>query len=115
MLMIQMEPVGIFKCDAKYPYEARRQADEQSEGEVQLRSGLEQAVEDLAGFERIWLLYVFDRNADWKPKVMPPRGPRVKRGVFSTRAPYRPNPIGLTSVKLLHIDGLRLKVRGMIF
>src|SRR6266404_1671756 len=101
--MITLEPIGIFKASSKHPYEARRQAADDSGnswGEIHLNPGqdFEQAVEDLEGFERIWIIYQFHHNTDWKPKVTPPRGPRIKRGVFATRAPYRPNALGLSCV-----------------
>ncbi|NJL25177.1 MAG: tRNA (N6-threonylcarbamoyladenosine(37)-N6)-methyltransferase TrmO [Calothrix sp. SM1_5_4] len=115
--MIPLSPIGIFRTRNKYPYEARRQAaadSESSEGEILLHPGrgFEQALEDLDGFERIWIIYQFHHNDGWKPKVMPPRGPRQKRGVFATRAPYRPNPLGLSCVRLVKVEGLRLLVEG---
>jgi tRNA (adenine37-N6)-methyltransferase len=115
--MISLEPIGIFKASSKYPYEARRQAAADSEnslGEIQLQPGrgFEQAVEDLEGFERIWIIYSFHHNPDWKPKVMPPRGPRLKRGVFATRAPYRPNALGMSCVRLVKVEGLLIVVEG---
>jgi tRNA-Thr(GGU) m(6)t(6)A37 methyltransferase TsaA len=71
----------------------------------------EQALEDLAGFEKIWLIYWFHRNRTWKPKVLPPRSKDFKkRGVFATRSPHRPNPIGLSLVTLVSIEGRVLKV-----
>jgi tRNA (adenine37-N6)-methyltransferase len=57
------------------------------------------------------VIYEFNNNKNWKPKTTPPRGPNVKRGVFATRSPYRPNPIGLSCVKLLKVDGLRVFVQ----
>src|SRR5581483_10276498 len=63
--------------------------------------------------EKIWLLYWFDRNPNWKPKVLVPRGPRQKRGVFATRSPHRPNPIGLSLVDLVKVHGLTLRVRNV--
>lgn len=68
---------------------------------------------DLAGFERIWLLYVFNRNAGFRLKVQPPRGPRQKRGLFATRSPHRPSPIGLTCVRLQRVEGAMLHVDGL--
>jgi tRNA-Thr(GGU) m(6)t(6)A37 methyltransferase TsaA len=62
------------------------------------------ALSDLEGFDRIWVVSWFDRNRDWRPRVLPPRGPAQRRGVFATRSPHRPNPIGLTSVPLLRIE-----------
>ena len=44
---------------------------------------------------------------------MPPRGPRVRRGVFATRSPDRPNPIGLSAVRLVRVDGCDLHVKGI--
>lgn len=73
----------------------------------------EQALEDLAGFEKIWLIYWFDQNKNWKPKVLVPRGPAVKRGVFATRSPHRPNPIGLSLVDLVEIKGRNLLVTNV--
>ncbi|MCU0427628.1 MAG: tRNA (N6-threonylcarbamoyladenosine(37)-N6)-methyltransferase TrmO [Candidatus Kapabacteria bacterium] len=74
----------------------------------------EQALADIQGFERVWLVYIFHENVrngkpHWKPKVLPPRG-RIKRGVFATRAPYRPNPLGISVVRLLDVQGLMLRV-----
>ena len=85
------------------------------EGTITLLEGqnFEQALEDLVGMERIWLLYWFDRNPNWKPKVLVPRGERQKRGVFATRSPHRPNPIGLSLVDLVEVRGLTLRVRNI--
>jgi tRNA-Thr(GGU) m(6)t(6)A37 methyltransferase TsaA len=108
-----LEPIGTFFADSKYPYEARRQASaDNSLGEIRLSPGFEQALEDLGGFERIWIIFQFHHNTEWKPKVMPPRGPRIKRGVFATRAPYRPNALGLSCVRLIKVEGLRVIVEG---
>ncbi|MBL8602829.1 MAG: tRNA (N6-threonylcarbamoyladenosine(37)-N6)-methyltransferase TrmO [Myxococcales bacterium] len=63
----------------------------------------EAALEDLEGVEKIWLLYWFHRNEGWRPKVLPPRGARRRRGVFATRSPHRPNPLGLSLVNLLRV------------
>jgi tRNA-Thr(GGU) m(6)t(6)A37 methyltransferase TsaA len=112
-----LHPIGIFHSPARFPYEARRQGSEDMStniGTVELYPGhqFEQALEDLHGFERIWLLYRFHHNNSWKPKTLPPRGPHIKRGVFATRSPYRPNPLGMSAVELVSVEGLRLKVRG---
>lgn len=117
MSEISFTPIGIYSSDAKAPYEAARQPLDRitTLGEIRLESGqqFEQALEDLEGIERIWLIYVFHHNTThWKPKVLPPRGSDTKIGVFATRAPYRPNPIGMSCVKLLKVDGLKLIVEG---
>lgn len=114
---MNFEPIGIYSSDAKAPYEAARQPLDRitTVGEIRLEPGhqYEQALEDLEGIERLWLVYVFHHNTThWKPKVLPPRGSDKKVGVFATRAPYRPNPIGISCVKLLKVDGLKLYVEG---
>jgi tRNA (adenine37-N6)-methyltransferase len=71
------------------------------------------ALRDLAGVERIWVLSLLHRSGTWGPLVRPPRGARVRRGLFATRSPDRPNPLGLSAVQLVHIEGVRLHVRGV--
>jgi tRNA-Thr(GGU) m(6)t(6)A37 methyltransferase TsaA len=68
---------------------------------------------DLAGFERIWLIFAFHLSEGWAPLVQPPRGPKGKRGVLATRSPHRPNAIGLSSVELVSIEGRTLCLRGV--
>jgi tRNA-Thr(GGU) m(6)t(6)A37 methyltransferase TsaA len=115
MRTLTLSPIGTIATPFTDRYRAPRQpgaAAVAAEGLVTLEPGMnfEQALADLAGFERIWLIYWFDRNPGWKPKVLPPRGPRVRRGVFATRSPHRPNPIGLSLVRLLEVDGRTLRV-----
>ena len=115
--LASMPGIGLFHSPAVHPYEARRQGTANLLGEiavVELQRGhqFEQALKDLEGFERIWLLYEFHHNKNWKPMVMPPRGPRVKRGVFATRSPYRPRNLGISCVELVKIEGLKLFVKG---
>ena len=65
------------------------------------------AVRGLEGFSHIWLIWQFDRaqRQSWSPTVRPPRlGGNERVGVFATRSPFRPNPIGLTCVKLDHVE-----------
>jgi len=69
---------------------------------------------DLAGFGRIWLVFYFHRSGGFGLKVRPPRG-GPKRGLFATRAPDRPSPLGLTNVVLEMVDVERgeVHVRGL--
>lgn len=82
-------------------------------GVIELYPGhnYETAAADLRGAEYIWIVYVFNRNPNWRPKVLPPLGNR-RIGVFATRSPHRPNPIGLSAVRLLDVDGLKLHIAG---
>ena len=64
------------------------------------------ALRGLEGYSHIWLLWQFSESIleDWEPTVLPPRlGGKTRMGVFATRSPFRPNPIGLSSVRLLEI------------
>jgi tRNA-Thr(GGU) m(6)t(6)A37 methyltransferase TsaA len=71
------------------------------------------ALADLEGMEHLWVLSWLHRGGTWSPQVMPPRGPRVRRGLFATRSPDRPNPIGLSAVRLIRVEGCDLHVKGI--
>ena len=65
------------------------------------------AVRGLEEFSHLWLIWEFSeaKRDEWSPTVRPPRlGGNVRKGVFATRSPFRPNPIGLSSVKLEKIE-----------
>lgn len=73
------------------------------------------ALRGLEGFSHIWLLWLFSEAVrdDWSPTVRPPRlGGNTRMGVFATRSPFRPNPIGLSCVRLIAIEGNELVVAG---
>ncbi len=73
------------------------------------------ALEGIEGFERLWLIFAFHLNLDkpWKAKVRPPFSPDDKKfGLFATRSPYRPNPIGMSAVTLLAVEKDTLVVGG---
>ena len=88
-----------------------------SEAEAVLRLDPERipevALRDLVGVERIWVLSWLHRSGTWGPLVRPPRGARVQRSLFATRSPDRPNPLGLSAVRLVRVDGVELHVRGV--
>lgn len=76
-----------------------------------------EALRGLEGFDRIWLIWGFSANrptADaWQPTVRPPRlGGNAAMGVWATRSPFRPNPLGLSCVELEAVDGMELVIRG---
>lgn len=84
----------------------------QCEGQVIVDPGFEAALTDLDGFECVWLIYWFDRCAPYEPRVIPYRD-TGERGLFATRSPCRPNPIGLSVVQLLGRERNMLLVRGI--
>jgi len=71
------------------------------------------ALKDLDGFDRIWVIAWLHLNKHWNPMVTPPRGPKVKRGTLATRAPHRPNPIGLSAPKIHKVEGNIIFVEGI--
>lgn len=114
---LTLTPIGVIHTPYTDRYAAPRQPDateQPAEARIELYAGhnFEQALADLAGFEKIWVLYWFHRNTTWKPRVLPPRSGRTKRGLFATRSPHRPNPVGLSAVTLLGIEGRTLYLRN---
>ena len=74
------------------------------------------ALKGLEDFSHLWLIWGFSEvdKTDWSPTVRPPRlGGNKRVGVFATRSPYRPNPIGLSSVKILKIENGVIYVSGV--
>jgi tRNA-Thr(GGU) m(6)t(6)A37 methyltransferase TsaA len=69
-------------------------------------------IQDLDGFDRLWLIFAFHLSEGWKSSVKPPRG-GPKRGVLATRSPHRPNSIGLSAVELVRIEDRTLHLRGV--
>ena len=67
------------------------------------------ALSDLLGFDRVWLLYHLDRSKPFTPLVVPYRDSH-ERGLFSTRAPARPNLMGMSAVKLVSVEGATLVI-----
>ncbi len=109
-----LRPIGFLRSGKAVKFQARHQPDEREaeENHLELLPGqnFEQALADLAGFERVWLLWWFHRNENWRPRVIPPRGPQRRRGVFATRSPHRPNALGMTPVRLLGVEGRVLRL-----
>jgi tRNA-Thr(GGU) m(6)t(6)A37 methyltransferase TsaA len=84
------------------------------EGEVVVEESFEAALADLEGFERIWLIYWLHRAGPYQPRVVPYRG-TAEHGLFATRSPCRPNPLGLSVVRLVRREGLVLRIAGVDF
>lgn len=109
---LTLTPIGYLRTRQQVKFQAGHQPVTAAEttNRLELRAGenFEAALRDLAGFDRIWLISWFHRNEHWRPTALPPRGPAVRRGVFATRSPHRPNPLGLTAVSLLGIEGRTL-------
>jgi len=83
-----------------------------AEGSIELLREFEAGLTDIEGFSHLYVLWVFDRVEDFSLTAHPPTDNR-EHGVFATRSPRRPTPIGLTVVELLGRDGASLRVRGV--
>jgi tRNA-Thr(GGU) m(6)t(6)A37 methyltransferase TsaA len=107
-----VEPIGYVRTSLKFKDEAPRQprAGGGAPARIELLGGrnYEHALLDIEGWDYIWVLFWFHHNEGWRPKVLPPRSTSGRKGVFATRSPHRPNPIGLSAVRLERIDGLTL-------
>jgi tRNA-Thr(GGU) m(6)t(6)A37 methyltransferase TsaA len=107
-------PIGVIRTDFKDPDDAPRQGAlmPEAKGVVELDPALAEGLETLDEGSHIVLLFAFHRAAGCELKVRTRRSGRT-RGLFATRAPTRPNPIGITVVKLDRIEGTRLHVSGV--
>jgi tRNA-Thr(GGU) m(6)t(6)A37 methyltransferase TsaA len=112
--MFSMQPVGFVAS----PYTDTKQIPKglgvthDAEGTLNILPEFEPALKDIEGFSHLFVLWVFDRSEGSGLVVTPPSDNRP-HGVFATRSPWRPNPIGLTVVELLHRDAASLHVRGV--
>lgn len=115
-MRIEMQAIGVVSSSYKERFSTPRQPslDDPLPASIELNPGmnLDQALKDLDGFSHIWVIYWMHLNQGWNPTVIPPRGPKVRRGLFATRAPHRPNSIGLSVVRLTGIEGRTLHIQG---
>lgn len=87
-------------------------AEHRAEGILEVLPEFEAGLADIDGFSHLYVIWLFDRAEGFDLVSMPPTDDRP-HGVFATRSPRRPNPIGLTVVELLARDGRALHVRGV--
>jgi len=114
MEKISYKPIGIIRSPHKDPRGTPIQPTAASgiPGQVEILSEYAGGLQDLDGFSYVILLYHFDRVREMKLKVRPFLD-KIFRGVFATRAPSRPNPIGLSIVKLVRIEGNLLHIEDI--
>lgn len=109
-----MRPIGFVHS----PYKSSDQipkglgAKHDAEGVLEILEEFELGLTDIEGFSHLIVIWAFDRSESFELLGQPPSDDRP-HGVFATRSPRRPNPIGLTTVELLRRDGPRLHVRGV--
>jgi tRNA-Thr(GGU) m(6)t(6)A37 methyltransferase TsaA len=111
---IAMRPVGFVRSGLTDTAQIPKGlgAEHTAEGEIEVLPEFEAGLQDIEGFSHLFVIWVFDRAEGFSLLGTPPSDDRP-HGVFATRSPRRPNPIGLTVVELLGRDGRRLRVRGL--
>lgn len=111
---VTLQPIGIIHTPYKTDENAPRQAANSRDiGEVVVNAELAEGLEGIEKFQYLILIFNFHlAPVPEKPKVLSWRD-GVKRGVFATRSPHRPNPLGLSVVKLLRREGTHLFVEGV--
>lgn len=111
---IVMHPIGFIRSEYADPSQIPKGcgATHTAEGVLELLPQYEQGLTDIEGFSHLYVIWVFDRAAGQSLLASPPTDTRP-HGVFATRAPRRPNPLGLTVVRLLGREGCRLRVAGV--
>ena len=112
--MISMNPIGRVISPYKDPKDVPRGlgAKHETEGVLEIAPEFELGLADIEGFSHLYVIWAFDRSSGYELTATPPTDNRP-HGVFATRSPFRPNPIGLTVVSLLRREGARLHVRGI--
>ena len=112
--MLTFQPIGYVRS----PYRETIQVPKgpgtqhQAEGVLEIDPAFEEGLLDIEGFSHLFIVWVFHRSEGYELTGTPPTDDRP-HGVFATRSPYRPNPIGLTVVELLAREGRNLRVRGL--
>ena len=109
-----IHPIGVFHSPLTPQTGAPRQGRLAPEikATIEIFPEYEKCVEGLESFTHVYVLFVFDRSRKWTASVHPPKA-KKSRGLFSTRSPNRPNPIGLTAVRLVGRKGRFLHVEGI--
>jgi tRNA-Thr(GGU) m(6)t(6)A37 methyltransferase TsaA len=110
-MQFEFKPIGIIHSCFKEKFGIPRQSRLISEAEARLEIlppyNRPEAFRELVDYSHLWIIFVFHASVsgDWKPTVRPPRlGGNQRVGVFASRSPVRPNPIGLSVVDLLELD-----------
>lgn len=112
--MFTPQPIGHVRSPYKTSQEVPKGlgAKHEAEGTLEIVPQFEPGLTDIEGFSHLIVLWVFDRAGEFELIGKPPSDNRP-HGVFATRSPRRPNPIGLTVVELIRREGSRLHVRGI--
>jgi tRNA-Thr(GGU) m(6)t(6)A37 methyltransferase TsaA len=112
--MFTPQPIGLIRSPYKNTNEIPKGLDAKHdvEGTLEILPQFAPGLADIEGFSHLFVLWEFDRVEGFDLTASPPSDNRA-HGVFATRSPLRPNPIGLTVIELLRREGRNLRVRGV--
>ena len=112
---IEMRPIGFVRSPHRDKADIPKGpgAEHHAEGTLELRPELEAGLQGVEGFSHLFVLWVFDRSEGYDLVSQVPLDLETPHGVFASRSPRRPNPIGLSVVRLLQVQGLTLRIRGL--
>ena len=113
--MFTPQPIGFISSPFKNTKDIPKGLDakHEAEGALNILPAFEQGLTDIEGYSHLFVIWAFDRSDGFDLMATPPIDEHRPHGVFSTRSPRRPNPIGLTVVELLGREGGTLRVRGV--
>ncbi|MBS3818867.1 tRNA (N6-threonylcarbamoyladenosine(37)-N6)-methyltransferase TrmO [bacterium] len=112
---IKFKPIGVVHSPVKKKGTHRSGPHREHppvKGELEIYKDYENGLKDVDGFSHLYVIFAFHKSSDSSLYAYPPSD-RQKRGVFATRSPHRPNPVGLTIVKLIHRQKNILQVEGL--
>jgi tRNA-Thr(GGU) m(6)t(6)A37 methyltransferase TsaA len=112
--MFQMQPIGFVRSSYSETAQIPKGcgAKHEAEGVLDILPEFEQGLTDIEGFSHLFVIWAFHQAEGYSLLGKPPTDDRP-HGVFATRSPRRPNPIGLTVVELVRREGTRLQCRGI--
>ena len=112
--MLSMKPIGYVRSTYTDTRDIPKGlgAKHEAEGTLEILPEFEPGLSDIEGFSHLYVIWAFDRSEGCSLVVTPPTDDRP-HGVFATRSPRRPNPIGLTVVQLVNREGPAISVRGI--
>jgi tRNA-Thr(GGU) m(6)t(6)A37 methyltransferase TsaA len=112
--MFSMRPIGYVRSSYRDTGEIPKGlgAKHEAEGDIEILEEYAAGITDIEGFSHLFVIWVFDRVEGFDLMASPPSDNR-SHGVFATRSPRRPNPIGLSIVELIGRQGSKLRVRGI--
>ncbi|KAK6179980.1 hypothetical protein SNE40_012215 [Patella caerulea] len=118
---MEMCAIGVMKSVFLYKNGTPRQSSvcQRARGSITIDKSIfnnpDHSLQGLEEYSHVWIMFIFhqNNNSHFKAKVRPPRLGGKRLGVFSTRSPYRPNPIGLTLAKLDRVEGSTVYVSGI--